>query len=365
MRSPFGSLLRRVCRRVRPVAMVLLGWSLCASGAFGGEPRATHDLDIAAVGDIMLGGTAAPELARYGYDYPFARVGSLIRDADIAFGNLEGPLTSRGAVETEKQYLFRSPPQAVAPALARAGFDVLSLANNHSMDYGLVGLHDTQDALRRAGIRYVGAGDNLAAARRPAIIEAAGVRVAVLAYSLTFPEEFWAGVDSPGTAFGHERQVRADVAAARARADVVMVSFHWGREGTQEPRDYQRALGHAAIEAGAAVVVGHHPHVLQGVEYYRGGVILYSLGNFVFGSYSPDAARSVIARLRLHAGRVREVRLYPIDVLNVEVVFQPYRLEGAAADEVVAGLQRISQPLGTTIEDRGGVAVVSLPSGVN
>lgn len=336
---------------------------LTAGIARGADPRPAV-VQIVAVGDIMLGGTAAPELARFGYDYPFARVRDLLRRADVVFGNLEGPLTNRGTPAV-KQYVFRSPPQYVAPALARAGFNAVSLANNHSMDYGVDGLRDTIAALTEAGIRHAGAGEDLAAAHQPAIITVGGVRVAVLAYSLTFPEEFWADDTRPGTAFGHEYQVRADVAAAKKRADIVLVSFHWGREGTVEPRDYQRKLGHAAIEAGAAVVVGHHPHLLQGVERYRGGVILYSLGNFVFGSYSPAAARSAIAKIVLRGGRVRELELYPINVLNAEVVFQPYPLRGQAANDVVAELQRISQPLGTVIKNRAGVAVMAFPQDGN
>lgn len=344
---------RRACAAAVALTLVVL-----TGGIAHGADQHPAVVQIVAVGDIMLGGTATPELARFGYDYPFARVRSLLGRADVVFGNLEGPLTNRGTAAV-KQYVFRSPPKSVAPALARAGFSVVSLANNHSMDYGADGLRDTISALNHAGIRHAGAGNNLAAARQPAIVTVGGVRVAVLAYSLTFPEEFWADNTHPGTAFGHEYQVRADVAAAKKRADIVLVSFHWGREGTVEPRDYQRKLGHAAIEAGAAVVVGHHPHLLQGVERYRGGVILYSLGNFVFGSYSPAAARSAIARITVRGGRVREVELYPIDVLNTEVVFQPYPLTGQAADEVVAELQRISRPLSTAIENRAGVAVAT------
>ncbi|HEY8554275.1 MAG TPA: CapA family protein [Burkholderiales bacterium] len=339
---------------------ILLLVATSAEAAEDGEAqRGVGVLTVAAVGDIMLGGTATPELERFGYDYPFERVGELLRAADIAFGNLEGPLTERGT-PYPKQYVFRSPPDRVAPALARAGFDVVALANNHSLDYGVEGLRDTIAALERVGIRYVGAGENLAAARRPALLEARGVRVAVLAYSLTFPEEFWATADAPGTAFGHEEHVRADVAAARRRADVVLVSFHWGGEGTTELRDYQRKLGHAAIEAGAAAVLGHHPHVLQGVERYRDGVILYSLGNFVFGSYSRTAVRSVIAFLDIAGGRVRELRLRPINVKNVDVVFRPQLLRGADADETVRTLQDLSLALGTALENRDGVAVLRL-----
>ncbi|HEX7044663.1 MAG TPA: CapA family protein [Burkholderiales bacterium] len=352
---------KRVARgAVEWVCAILLLAAVSANAAEGGgQELPVGVLTVAAVGDIMLGGTAAPELERFGYDYPFARVGELLRAADIAFGNLEGPLTEHGTPHA-KQYVFRSPPERVAPALARAGFDVVALANNHSLDYGVEGLRDTLAALERVGIRYAGAGENLAAARRPALLEARGVRVAVLAYSLTFPEEFWATAQSPGTAFGHEEHVRADVAAARRRADVVLVSFHWGREGTTELRDYQRKLGHAAIEAGAAAVFGHHPHVLQGVERYREGVILYSLGNFVFGSYSRTAVRSAIAFLEIAGGRVRELRLQPINVKNVEVVFQPQLLRGVEADETVRALQDLSLALGTALENRDGVAVLRL-----
>lgn len=313
-------------------------------------------LTIAAVGDIMLGGTATPELARYGYDYPFERVGPLMRNADLAFGNLEGPLTERGQAQS-KRYVFRSPPDRVAPALARAGFDVVSLANNHSMDYGIEGLRDTMQALARVGIAHAGAGGNLAVARKPVFLNLDGRHVAVLAYSLTFPEEFWATDSRPGTAFGHEDQVRADVAEARKKAETVLVSFHWGQEGSTELRDYQRKLGHAAIEAGATAVIGHHPHVLQGVERYRDGIILYSLGNFVFGSYSAEATRSAIAVLSVQQGRVRELTLYPINVKNAEVVFQPYLLTGTEADEVVRHIVQMSQPLGTAFQNSDGTAV--------
>lgn len=349
------------------------GWggaSACALALLGGcasiaaEPTATKptEFTIAAVGDIMLGGTAGPELERFGYDYPFEQVRGVLTQADIAFGNLEGPLTNGGKPATQKQYVFRSPPDKVAPALARAGLRVVSLANNHSMDYGREGLIDTMRALDQAGIRYVGAGETLAAARRPAIVELPGARVAFLAYSLTFPEEFWATAESAGSAFGHEHQVRADIAAARKQADVVIVSFHWGREGTTVLRDYQTQLGRAAIDAGASAVLGHHPHILQAVERYRQGVILYSLGNFVFGSFSADATRSAIALLTFREGRVQRVRLVPINVKNAEVVFQPRLLTGTDADEVVTTLQQLSSMQGTQLVGQNGEAVLELSS---
>ena len=315
---------------------------------------------VAAVGDIMLGGTATPELQKLGYDYPFEQVRDILKQAPIVFGNLEGPLTDGGEPIQNKKYIFRSPPDKVAPALARSGFNVVSLANNHSMDYGVQGLEDTRAALEKNRIRPVGAGKNLAEARAPVYMKAGPATVAFLAYSLTFPEEFWAAPDKPGTAFGHEDSVRADVAAARKKADVVIVSFHWGQEGKTELRDYQVQLAHAAIDEGAAAVLGHHPHVVQAVEHYKDGVILYSLGNFTFGSYSKAATRSVIALLTFRDGRVRELRLTPIDVNNVEVVFQPRLLIGPDAAQEVEEIGQLSRERGTALETRDAAAVLTL-----
>lgn len=317
-------------------------------------------LQLAAVGDIMLGGSAVPKLRREGYDYPFLLVQPILRQADVVFGNLEGPLTDAGQAEPDKRYVFRSPPAKVAPALAAAGFTVVSLANNHTMDYGVEGLKQTMAALDEAGIQHTGAGMNLQEARRPAFVKSGDYTLGFLAYSLTFPESFWAQGQRPGTAFGHASHVRADVAAARDQADVVVVSFHWGREATTELRDYQSKLAHAAIDSGATVVLGHHPHILQGIEYYKHGIIFYSLGNFVFGSYSRKATRSIIALLNLRGAKVLEVKLIPVNVDNIELVFQPQPLVEEQANEVIVELKRLSKPLSTTIMAVNGVGLVQL-----
>ncbi len=323
-------------------------------------PVVPQELRIAAVGDIMLGGTGTPEFEKFGYDYPFDKTRELLKQSHIVFGNLEGPLTHADHAPVAKKYVYRSTPEKVAPALRNAGFNVVSLANNHAMDQGAEGLKHTMDALDLVGIKHAGAGMNLAEARRPAILEAKGARVAFLAYTFTFPEEFWATADRPGSPFGHETQVRADIAAAKQQADIVLVSFHWGQEGKTELRDYQKQLGHAAIDAGAAAVIGHHPHVLQGVERYKNGVILYSLGNFAFGTYGPEAFRSAVAVLTFVDKKLAELRLHPLNVRNAEVVFQPTPLAGMEATKVVAEMQRLSQPLGTQLENRGSVAVLTL-----
>lgn len=322
------------------------------------DDQAGDILTIAAVGDIMMDGTSRPELEKFGYDYPFVHVGEYISRADIALGNLEGPLTHGGNNDVEKKYVFRSPPDKVAGALARTGFDVFSLANNHTLDYGVQGLADTIAALNRYGMDYSGAGMDLASARQHVIVERKGRRVAFLAYSLTFPEEFWARKQQPGTAFGHENHVRADVRRASNEADIVIVSFHWGREGTTELRPYQKSLGRAAIDEGAAAVIGHHPHVLQGIERYKDGIILYSLGNFVFGSYSYKAKRAAIAELVFENNKLKKANMIPINVFNPQVVFQPRVLTGEQAAEVISELDALSDPLGVAVSNNNDIGII-------
>lgn len=300
-------------------------------------------ITIAAVGDMMLGGSAEPYLENSGYDYPFNATRHLLAGADIAIGNLETALTDRGESLVEKKYRFRNSKDKVPSALKAAGFDIVSLANNHTLDYGPEGLHDTFAALQQAGIKYHGAGDDHTQARQPVIFEFEnGLRFGFLAYSNTFPQEFWATGDRPGTAFGHEQHIREDVRVLKGKTDVVVVSFHWGREGEIALQPYQILLAHAAIDAGASLVLGHHPHILQAVEEYQGGLILYSLGNYVFGSFSNRVQYSVVAAITFKNGHYDSLRMMPINVNNFQVYFQPQILEGEKAEAVFSDLHRQS-----------------------
>jgi poly-gamma-glutamate synthesis protein (capsule biosynthesis protein) len=315
-----------------------------ARGEAGPAAAPDDALTLVAVGDMMFGGSSRGIMEQHGYDYPFATTRHLLAAGDLTIGNLETPLTGRGAPIAEKQFLFRDPPARVAPALQRAGFDIVSLANNHTLDYGVEGLEDTIAALQHHNIRHHGAGMNSGAARRPEIFEFPnGRKAGFLAYSCTFPEEFWAAAQGPGTAFCHERHVRADVAALAGQGvDIIVVSFHWGAERARELRPYQPLLAHAAIDAGADLVIGHHPHVLQGIEYYREGLILYSLGNFTFGSRTQHARTSVVANIAFRGGKFSRLEMVPINVNNFEVDFQPRLLSGEQAQAVQAELAELS-----------------------
>ena len=331
------------------------------------DPRITDKdlITISAVGDIMLGGTSEPVLSEHGYDYPFARVKHLFNESDVIIGNLEGPLTHQEIPYSDKEYLFKTPPELVAPALKNAGFTLLNLANNHIMDFGVPGMRDTIEALRNSGMQSVGVGSNLTEARKGIVISVNDKNIGFLSYSLTFPKSFWATDTRPGTAFGHEHQIRSDVKRLKAKTDLVVVSFHWGREKSSELREYQPILAHAAIDEGASLIIGHHPHVLQAVEQYKHGVILYSLGNFTFGSYSQAASTSVVANISYKENIFASLELNPIKVLNIDVNFQPQLLSGPEADEVIDQLNEMSIQRNTYLRNRRGIAYLSNTPGLS
>lgn len=236
-------------------------------------------------------------------------------------GNLECALTTGGDRQI-KSYTFAAPPE-MAQALALAGFDVLSLANNHAMDYGGSGLLDTRNALVRYGIASVGAGENVAEAHTPVILDRNGLRMAFLAY-VDVPKEYngfdahnWiATVSQPGVAWANREQIRTDVAAAKLQADVVVVLLHSGYEENTAVVSFQRAEAIAAIDAGAALVIGSHPHILQAIEHYHGGLIAYSLGNFVFDDSQGIFNATVIFRAVLTPEGVQNFNFIPVLIEN-------------------------------------------------
>ncbi len=311
-----------------------------------------EEIVITAVGDIMLAGRWAPFLKKNGYNSPFTAVRKEFATSDINLANLESPIATGGQEYSEKKFRFRAEPQ-VAKAIRTAGFNLVTLANNHSMDFGAEALTETMRHLKDNGIAWVGAGENLSEARKMALYTIKGKRIAFLGYSLTQPIEFFAGQNRPGTAPGYEKLVTADITSARSQADYVIVSFHWGKEASGTVQAYQQTAAHKAIEAGADVIIGHHPHVLQGIEQYKKGIIFYSLGNFAFASKSTTADVSAMIRLRLN-GNHHEAEIVPLDVLHRRVGFQPHVLTGERGAAVIEKLNDLSETFQTEIQGKDG-----------
>jgi poly-gamma-glutamate synthesis protein (capsule biosynthesis protein) len=221
------------------------------------------------------------------------------------------------------------------------------------MDFGGEALLETFRHLSSNGIAWIGAGENVSEARKMALYSVKGKKIAFLGYSLTQPIEFFADKNRPGTAPGYEKLVASDIKSARQQADYVIVSFHWGKEATDTVQPYQRDTAHKAIEAGADVIIGHHPHVLQGIEHYKNGLIFYSLGNFVFASKSTTADVSAMIRLKLDEKHL-EAEILPLDVLHRRVGFQPHLLTGKRGAAVAEKLQQLSIPFKTEILSKDG-----------
>jgi len=274
------------------------------------RPLVVRPVVLAAGGDVNLGASIGDAIAAGGPDVPWRAVAPVLRAADLALVNLECAVSNRGTPVSGKEYVFRGAPRALA-GLARAGVDIASVANNHSLDYGTDAFLDTLAHARRAGIRTVGGGDDLTAARRPVIVVRGGLRIAVLAYSDVRPLGFDAAEGKPGTARADLTWIAEDVARVRRRADTVVVYFHWGTELATTPDSRQRSFAEAAIGAGASVVLGAHPHVLQPLERRERRLVAWSLGNFVFGAVSPGTTASGILLVGLAADGVRSAELLP------------------------------------------------------
>lgn len=271
--------------RMRNITLLL---ALLWAGVAGAATRGTAaQVNLVFVGDIMVAETPGELIAR-GID-PFKPFESFLDAQDLRIGNLECVIATTGKAEV-KPFTFRADPRTI-PVLARH-FDGLSVANNHSGDFGKEAFTEQLALLRKAGLPYFGGGNNAAEAHKPWIVERNGLRIALLGYLEYKPRSFEASATRPGVAWsGEDDQVISDIIAARERyaADLVIPLMHWGWEDEPQPSERLREFSRRMLDAGADMVVGSHPHVTQGAEYYKGKLIVYSLGNFLFNSFDTPA----------------------------------------------------------------------------
>jgi poly-gamma-glutamate synthesis protein (capsule biosynthesis protein) len=247
-----------------------------------GQIEPTTSLRVAAVGDVALNGGYHQLAKQGGVGAVASAIAPLLDDSDLIIGNLEGPLTTHPPVGPLWRFCLHGHP-AYAAELRAAGFHVVSLANNHMLDHGWVGAEETIRHLDEVGIGYVGLGKNLEEARRPLCVTVKGVRVAILAccdVSVLVP--LYAGNNQPGVAPAYRSYILEDIANAKRENRIVIVCIHWGQEQVRYPTPKHRVLAREMISAGANLVIGHHPHVLQGTECVDGAAVAYSLGNFTF-----------------------------------------------------------------------------------
>lgn len=291
---------------------------------------------LLAVGDLMLSRTVEQKMLAQGdWTYPFRETFELTSGADLAFGNLETTVIE-GEIIRSDSFFFRTDPRAVQ-GLQLAGFDVLSLANNHMLNFGREGLESTLENLDGAGISHVGAGVSAEEISKPVIREIKGIKFGFLAYSYAKDQlsNFEGGVY--GTAFADTEKMQAEVAELSQSVDVVVVSMHSGVEYKTSPSSAQKSFARSAVDAGADVVIGHHPHVVQTAEKYKNGYIFYSLGNFVFDQmWSEETRLGAAAKVIFTDGKISGVEFIPVKIFDY---CQPQIFEGQEAEKILERLK--------------------------
>jgi len=304
-------------------------------------PAKQEFLSLVAVGDIMLSrGVAMQIQENKDPGQPFDHMEEYLQRGDITFGNLEGPITEGRKIEIPEM-IFRADP-GVENALKNAGFDILSLANNHTMDFGARGLIDTMTLLNKAGIKHTGAGKKRMQAYTPVFLEVKGIKTAFLAFNdpSVLPGSHRLAGNGPGTAILDRALAVKAIKEAGERADFVIVSMHAGTEYIEEPDRLQYRFAHLFIDAGADLIVGHHSHVVQRVEKYKGKYIIYSLGNFVFDQmWSRDTREGLIAKIYISHNKPVQVEYIEFIPIYINDRTQPELLKGDRARAVIKKLK--------------------------
>ncbi len=316
------------------------------------EPRS---FTMVAVGDVMLDRGVWRSIQSGGYQRILEKVRDDLRSADITFANLECPLATSGA-HAPTDCIFRADPRAV-DVLLDGGIDVVTIANNHTLDAGTSGLMETLDNLDRAGVAYCGAAREREDAWQPCRFEVRGVMLGFIGCTdLSFQHGSWCKVDSELTEFAQH------VRDAKEQCDLLIVTVHWGNEYQKQPTQRQRDVAGAAIEAGADLVIGHHPHTLQGVGEHLGAPILYSAGNFVFDQREGERMESAIFHLTWVEDEGWTIRMVPVWIPRSRC--GPIYPEPSRAAKIIERLATLSANLGVpvTVRDNEGEAFIPAAS---
>lgn len=273
-----------------------------------------------------------------------------LKEADVTVINQEFPFSTRGQQAPDKQFTFRVNPSYVS-VLKEMGVDMATIANNHVLDFGDEALLDTMDTLEQAGILYAGAGENMERASQLQVIEASGLRVGMLAASRVIPVASW-NIENhqPGVFCTYDPTLLVrEIEEAKEECDYLFVYVHWGIERNTTPEDYQKNMARQYIDAGADAVIGSHPHVLQGIEFYKEKPIFYSLGNFIFNQ---DIEKTMTVQLEAEEGKTTSVRILPASASGAKTSLS----DGAKAQQLYRHLEEISD--GISIDEEGIVSKI-------
>lgn len=323
----------------------------------------SEEASVIIVGDIMFGTKLAQLMDTEGSTAPFAGVAPILKDADVTFGTFEGVISTSGEPEKDKQVVLRSKPSS-ARGLSNTGFDVVSIATPHILDYGNEGFLDTLEYLSWYGIKYVGAGKNLKEARSPVVLPAKDAKVGFLTYyrGSQFDRLFFASENKLGPALPIYEELESDILKAKSEADIVIVSIHWGPlvEGTAVT-NRQKLYAQKAIDSGADIVIGQRTNTLQGFEIYNGKPIFYSLGDFIFGTYAKQAPFGIILRLVVSDKKLARVEIIPISISDAKTgSYLPAMMEKQQAQEALKSLEKLSEEFNTKLDIKDDIGIINL-----
>lgn len=339
------------------VAGIVTGPALALFAGPGQSSSSSPEVTINFVGDVLLAHGIGDLISKEGPMAPWWGVKDLLLSADITVGNLECAVGTTGEPLKGKEYTFRARPEALQ-GLVECGFDIVSLANNHTLDYGVDCMLETLKHLDDYGILHVGAGKDAASAWQGQVIEAKGIKVGFLATTMLYWKDWWrADEGRPGLAAdnsGWNRAIVSEVRAMKSRADIVVVLVHWGNEHTLEPEDWVLKFRQALLDAGADIIIGTHPHVLRGFSYDGRRFTAFSLGNFVFitNPKVPLCQTGGILRLTVTRKGVKSAKLYPTTITWGRT--DPLE-DTAKKAAIFSSLNALSQPFDTQVDAEGNI----------
>lgn len=304
-------------------------------------------------GDVMFDWGLRDVMRKQGFFAPVEKLRPLFEEVDFRMVNLETPVSSTNThIDKVKSYVFNAKPEELK-VLKYLYIDLVFLANNHSMDYGKKGLEETLENLQKSEISFIGAGNNLEEAKKPYVLKTQHGNFYIYSRSAIGESRLFANEKKPGAAFFYPKEL-LEAAYSKKKEDIYIASLHWGIEYNPEPTSTQVNQAHALIDAGFKIVVGHHPHIPQGIEKYNDGIVVYSLGNFVFGSRNPYITHNILTIFHF-----RENKLLQCEVVPVFGKFQKsehiiYPLNKKDAEEFLLEIAVLSEKLGTKLEIQNG-----------
>jgi len=303
------------------------------------------EVKIAAVGDTMLGGKVNDAIERYGVKYIFGKIKNFIEGDSVFFLNLEMPFSNNAPPHLPHVHPSFRVSSEMVRVLRFLGVDVVNIGTNHIKDFGEEGIGKTITVLRKNGIYPIGAGMDEFEAREPVIIVKGGVKIGFLGYCKN--GEYTANFRNSGSAPFNLDKILQDIRKLKPTVDVVVLSLHWGSELSEYPTPEQVKLAHQFIDEGSRIIIGHHPHVIQGIEHYHNGIIFYSLGNFLFDNYAGkvvydgmmrERSESFVAIIKI-TGEQMEYKIVP---LYFNENFQIKIAEGERREKILQKIKRIS-----------------------